>query len=141
MAKIKKENAIDKKVVPKKSIEELEMELKAAIKQRRDALPRCGHVNSHSRNINGEKDDLSCTRPEGHTGNHKAEHEQWNPLSPRVAESQAGGAQRHYKPGKEGDTIMNVAEWKDSAGSLSVVVEEDWQPDLDESIAVDWIVK
>ena len=39
-----------------------------------DAPGVCGHINRHSYGINGELDNISCTLPAGHSGDHGAPH-------------------------------------------------------------------
>ena len=48
--------------------------LKELIAKKKEALPRCGHVNAHSNGIDGKPDGLTCTRYERHPGNHRALH-------------------------------------------------------------------
>ncbi len=55
-------------------IEEAQELLETLIAEKKDALPRCGHINAHSNGVDGKPDGLTCTRYAKHPGNHSAMH-------------------------------------------------------------------
>jgi len=93
MDEIKKE--VDKSIEP--TLEELEQQLEEIRNKKVASLPRCGHVNSHSRDVENNPDNLACTLAEGHSGKHKALHSEKDPENPekvrdrKVAWSDAAG--------------------------------------------------
>jgi hypothetical protein len=42
-----------------------------------EAAGKCGHINRHSIDAQGQHDNLACTKDPGHGGNHGADHLQW----------------------------------------------------------------
>ncbi len=45
-------------------------------------LPRCGHVNTQSYDVDNKLDNITCELAERHEGNHSAPHEELDPLNP-----------------------------------------------------------
>ncbi len=96
-----------------KSLEEVEQELEELKAQKQAALPRCKHVNSHSRDIDNELDRLVCELTKGHSGNHAAPHIEWERPPIPLAYDQKGIP----TPAFEGESHEVQAEWNDSAGA------------------------
>ena len=61
----------------------------------------CGHINRHSYGPDGKLDNLKCTLPKGHPGNHRALHEEYRSYNAMVETTP--------KPD-------NWREWTDDAG-------------------------
>jgi len=98
MAKLNKEDVVDKSVEESlDEIEQLEKELEEVKRKKVAAMPRCGHENSHSVDMDNKPDALKCTLEEGHAGNHEALHVEKDPSDP------------------EG-TVEVTAFWSDAAG-------------------------
>lgn len=101
-----------------KSLEEIEQALLEVRAKKQAALPRCGHVNSHSLDTKNEPDNLECKLPKGHVGNHKAPHLEWE-IRPTP---QHYDAKRNITtPAFPGETKEVVTEWGDAAGADFVV--------------------
>lgn len=74
------EPSVDEIVEEKeKSLDEIEQELIELKARKLREMPRCGHVNSHSVDIDNKPDKLSCEFHGGHSGNHSAIHTERTP--------------------------------------------------------------
>ena len=110
-----KENLDLQEAEAEKSLEEIEQELLEVRAKKQAALPRCGHVNAHSRDLENELDALECELPETHLGKHKAPHTEWD-KAPTVLSYNAKGVIK--TPDFAGESHEVTAEWSDAAGEV-----------------------
>ena len=63
-------------------MEAIEAKLREQLAAKEASLPRCGHVNTHSRDEDNKLDNLVCTLADGHDGKHSAKHLERDPMNP-----------------------------------------------------------
>jgi hypothetical protein len=91
----------------------------------------CGHINKHHRGINGRLEDLACTLPDGHDGDHQAEYDCLRPFDgsyehaqlPRVAMSQK--IINNALVPSEYVKVKETAFWSDAAGVPAAQIKAD----------------
>ena len=73
---------------------------------------KCNHINKQYHNLENVLEDLACILEEGHSGNHKAEHEALREFSG------AKNPNLTYKvwAGKEYQVVIVAGEWSEEAG-------------------------
>jgi len=74
----------------------------------------CGHINRHSLGLDGKPDNLACTLPKGHTGNHSAEHYEVATQVSGMLEDVQSMEFNQLPDGKM--EITTLREWGDMAG-------------------------
>lgn len=92
---------------------------------------KCGHVNKHHVGLNGKPEDLACTLPAGHKGDHSAEFEC---LRPYDGSFEHAGLKRYQMGSKvingavvptEYVKTKDTAYWSDGAGVPAAEIEPD----------------
>ena len=87
----------------------------------------CGHINKQFHNIKGKIEDLACTLPAGHDGDHSAKHLALRQVEDNfeTAELVANGAKTYTIAGKVFMAIDVDGFWSDAAGVLATSVKPD----------------
>lgn len=90
----------------------------------------CGHVNKQFHNVKGKIEDLACTLPSGHVGDHSAKHTALRQVEDNfeTAELVANGAKTYVIAGKPFMAIEVDGFWSDVAG----VPASEIKPDLEQ---------
>ncbi len=72
---------VEEPIAEEKAVDDALAEIEIAQKgledlmvKKKEALPRCEHVDAHSNGVDGKPDGLECTRYTRHKGNHRAMH-------------------------------------------------------------------
>jgi hypothetical protein len=94
----------------------------------------CGHVNKQAYNIDGLLEDLLCTLPEGHAGDHSAKTKSLakNPYSTKNPR-----AEYLWAEGTEYEIKEVTTFWSDAAGKPASQIE----PDYDGLTREEWVQK
>lgn len=93
-----------------------------------ETSPLCGHVNRHYVNVDQENDELLCTLPSGHDGNHKAPYKCLRPKDGSVRQARAiskGEIQVIQLNGKDYVEIEEIGEWDDLASTPADQIKPD----------------
>ncbi len=88
---------------------------------------KCGHINKQHINADGVREDLACTLPKGHAGNHRADYQCLRPVDGSIAQAKiiaSGKPVLTIGPSKLVE-VTEISEWSDAAGTLAVDVIPD----------------
>lgn len=93
------------------------------------SLVGCGHINKHFHGVSGKLEDLVCTLPEGHEGDHSAPTQALRQVEDNFETALAveAGAKKFTIAGKLYLTVNEDGFWSDAAGVLASEIK----PDLD----------
>ena len=123
--------------MPKKTetITEEQAAIVEDVKEKYIAPQKCGHVNKHYKNMDGELEDLKCTLEKGHAGDHSADYACYRPTdgstkqAKQIAQAKLEGkAITIMLGGNELIETVEQAYWSDVAG----VPASEIRPDLEQ---------
>lgn len=87
-------------------------------------IPQCGHINRQHTGVDGELEDIACTLPKGHTGDHSAkvrvlQKQQYTQKNPKL--------EYVWRDGLEYEVHAVDTFWSDAAGVPVTEVKPDYE--------------